>query len=78
MNFQKNHDFPKNFKNSIKKCEKNEKNIFFFPRPSGSLAALAGRTVADPTTPRRFDHFSRTGRGIALMFDVFERSDESM
>ena len=26
MNFQKNHDFPKNFKNSIKKCEKNEKN----------------------------------------------------
>ena len=44
MNFQKNHDFPKKFKNSIKKCEKNEKNKKNFPRPSGSLAALAGRT----------------------------------
>ena len=73
MNFQKKHDFSKFFENSIKKCEKNEKNKKFFPRPSGSLAALA-----DPTPPRRFDHFSRTGRGIALMFDVFERSDESM
>ena len=53
MNFQKNHDFPKKFKNSIKKCEKNEKNKKIFPRPSGSLAALAGRTVADPTPPKK-------------------------
>ena len=78
MNFQKNMIFQNFSKILLKNLNKMKKNKKKFPRPSGSLAALAGRTVADPTPPRRFDHFSRTGRGIALMFDVFERSDESM